>query len=386
MDVTTRGGFARAQVSLRAEGALVAEGGRTRRTTPRPRAAPKAMLRHGMRQIWIPKIGDPSVLELREAPDPTPGPGEVRVRVEATGINFADIMARMGLYPDAPPLPCVVGYEASGVIDALGAGVEGLSVGQRVVAMTRFGGYADVICVPAIQAAPLADSVGFHAAAAIPVNYLTAWIMLVRLGNVQPGERVLVHAAAGGVGQAAVQICKWRGAEVIGTASGPKHDRLRAAGVAHCIDYRTEDFEAEVKRITDGKGVGIVLDAVGGKSFKKSYRCLGDLGRLYAFGASSFAPGQKRSVLAAVKGLLGMRGFPGPMALMDTNRGVHGVNLGHMWHVADQLRVMLDQILALVEDGTFAPVISETFPLEQAADAHAYIQARKNFGKVLLTC
>lgn len=338
-----------------------------------------------MRQVWIPKIGAPSVLELREAPDPTPGPGEVRIRVKASGVNFADIMARMGLYPDAPKLPTVVGYEAAGVIDALGDGVDGLSVGQRVVGMTQFGGYSDVICVPAIQAAPLPDSIDFVQAAALPVNYLTAWIMLVRLGNVQAGERVLVHAAAGGVGQAAVQICKWKGAEIIGTASAGKHDRLRAAGVAHCIDYRTQDFEAEVQRITGGEGVGIVLDAVGGKSFHKSYRCLGPLGRLYAFGASALAPGQTRSVIAAVRGFLGMGKF-GPIDMMDKNRGVHGVNLGHMWHMAAELRAMLDQILALVEDGTFAPVISETFPLENTADAHTYIQERKNFGKVILTC
>jgi NADPH:quinone reductase-like Zn-dependent oxidoreductase len=251
--------------------------------------------------------------------------------------------------------------------------------------MTRFGGSTDVLCVPAIQAAPLPDGIDFVRAAALPVNYLTAWLMLVRLGNVQAGERVLVHAAAGGVGQAAVQICNWKGAEIIGTASGPKHDRLREAGVAHCIDYRTQDFEAEVMRITNGEGVGIVLDAVGGKSFGKSYNCLSHLGRLYAFGASSFAPGQKRSIIAAVRGLMGMSKF-GPIDMMDKNRGVHGVNLGHLWHIAGQMRAMLDEIIALVEDGTFDPVISETFPLEKAADAHAYIQARKNFGKVILTC
>lgn len=337
-----------------------------------------------MQQVWIPKIGAPSVLEVREAADPSPAPGEVRVRVEATGVNFADIMARMGLYPDAPKLPAVVGYEVSGVIDAVGAGVDAARVGQRVVALTRFGGYSDVVCVPDLQAAQLPENIGFVEAAALPVNYLTAWLMLVRLGNVQAGERVLVHAAAGGVGQAAVQICNWKGAEVIGTASAGKHERLRASGVAHCIDYRNEDFEAEVKRITNGQGVGIALDALGGKSFHKSYRCLGSLGRMYAFGASSLAPGQTRSVIAAVKGVIGMGKFS-PIKMMDENRGVHGVNLGHLWDITAQMRGMLDAIVALVADGTFAPVISATFPLAKAAEAHAYIQARKNFGKVILT-
>jgi synaptic vesicle membrane protein VAT-1 len=337
-----------------------------------------------MKQVWIPKIGTPEVLEVREAADPTPGAGEVRVRVHAAGINFADIMARMGLYPDAPPVPSVVGYEVSGVVDALGAGVQGVSEGQRVTAMTRFGGYTDTLIVPAGQIAPIADAMSFETAAAIPVNYLTAWLMLVRLGNVQAGERVLVHAAAGGVGQAALQICLLKGAEVIGTASAPKHERLRAAGVAHCIDYRSQDFEAEVKRITKGEGVHIALDAVGGKSFGASYRSLASLGRLFVFGSSSAAPGNRRNILAALKSLASVRKF-GPMDLMDKNRGVFGVNLGHLWHIGDEMAVMLKEIVALTEAGKLAPVVDATFPLERASDAHAYIQARKNFGKVLLT-
>ncbi len=337
-----------------------------------------------MRQVWITRAGSPDVLQVREAADPTPGKGEVRVRTKACGINFADIMARMGLYPDAPPLPCVVGYEASGVIDAVGAGVEGLSEGQRVMAMTRFNGYSDTLVVPAIQIVPLPDTVSDHAAAAVPVNYLTAWLMLVKLGNVAEGDTVLVHAAGGGVGQAAVQICRWRGASIIGIASAPKHERLREAGVAHCIYYRNQDFQAEVKRITNGKGVDIVLDAVGGTSFKKSYASLGDMGRLFLFGASAVAPGKTRSMLTAIKFLASMPKFK-PVDLMQTNKGVHGVNLGHLWHRAGELTEMLRQIMALVEDETFAPVVDETFSFDAASDAHAYIQARKNFGKVLLT-
>ena len=141
-----------------------------------------------MRQIWIPKAGGPEVLEVREAADPTPGEGEVRVRVAASGVNFADIMARMGLYPDAPPLPCVVGYEVAGTIDAIGAGVTDLKAGDRVLSITQFGGYTDTLVAPAMQVARLPDGLDFEAAAAIPVNYLTAWLMLVRLGNVQAGE------------------------------------------------------------------------------------------------------------------------------------------------------------------------------------------------------
>lgn len=337
-----------------------------------------------MRQIWIPKIGTPDVLEVREAADPTPAAGEVRIRVEASGINFADIMARMGLYPDAPPLPAVVGYEVSGIIDTVGSGVQGYHQGDRVLSLCRFGGYSDVVCVPAANVVALPDSLGFEAAAGIPVNYLTAWLMLVELGHVQAKHTVLIHAAAGGVGQAALQICKDVGATVIGTASAGKHDRLTHAGVAHCIDYRNQDFEAETLRLTDGRGVDIVLDAVGGDSFNKSYRCLGALGRLFMFGASSFAPGQKRSIISAVAGLLRLPKFKA-IPLMDANKGVFGVNLGHLWDRGQELSEMTTTIVHKVAAGAFTPVIDKSFSFEEAAAAHRYIQERSNFGKVVLT-
>ncbi len=337
-----------------------------------------------MRQVWIPRIGAPEVLEVREATDPEPGDGQVRVRAKASGVNFADVMARIGLYPDAPPLPAVVGYEVAGTIDKLGPGVAGVKVGDRVLALCRFGGYSDTVVVPAEQVVPIPDHLTFEKAAAIPVNYVTAWLMLIHHGNVQKGQRVLVHAVAGGVGVAAVQICKWRGAEVIGTASASKHARLRELGVAHCIDYTREDFETEVKRITNGEGVDLALDAVGGKSFMKSYRSLAPLGKLMMFGVSSFAPGRTRSIVAALRGFFAMPKF-GAIPLMNENKGVFGVNLGHLWDQAPKLRGMIEEIRALAADGTFDPIVDATFPFDRAAEAHAYLQARKNFGKVLLT-
>lgn len=335
-----------------------------------------------MRQIWISKRGGPEVLQVREAPDQAVGRNEVAIDVRAAGINFADIMARMGLYPDAPPLPCVVGYEASGTVAEVGADVDGFAVGDRVTALTRFGGYTDRLVVPAIQLAAMPDSLSFEAGAAIPVNYLTAWLMLVKLGNVAEGDRVLVHAAAGGVGQAAVQICRWRGATVIGTASKAKHERLLELGVAHVIDYRNEDFEAAVRSRVGS--VDIVLDAVGGDSFSKSYRLLAPMGRLFAFGVSSFAPGRTRSLISALTGLARMPKFK-PVQLMDDNRGVFGVNLGHLWDDVEKLRAMLTEIMTGIADGHLAPVVDKAFSFEDAGDAHAYIQDRKNFGKVVLT-
>jgi NADPH:quinone reductase-like Zn-dependent oxidoreductase len=159
-----------------------------------------------MRQIWITRPGGPEVLEVREAPDPTPSGDQVRIRVVASGLNFAELTARMGLYPDAPPIPCVVGYEVSGMIDALGSDVKDLALGERVVALTRFGGHSDVVCVPRAQVVRVPESVDLVVAAAVPVVYLTAWLMLIELGNLRSDHSVLVHAAAGGVGQAALQI------------------------------------------------------------------------------------------------------------------------------------------------------------------------------------
>lgn len=336
-----------------------------------------------MRQVWITKTGGPEVLQVREAPDPEPGPGQVRIRVAAAGVNFADTMARVGLYPDAPKLPCVVGYEVSGTVDKLGPGVDGPAPGTRVVAPTHFGGYSDTVVVPSIQAQPIPASLSFEKAAAIPVNYLTAWLMLVRMGNVQKTDTVLVHAAAGGVGQAALQICRHFGATVIGTASPSKHERLKSLGVAHCIDYTTQDFVAEVKRVTNGKGVELVLDAVGGKSFEKSYRCLAPLGRMFCFGVSSFSSGGARSLLAVISGLFSMPRFS-PLSLMDKNRGVVGLNMGHLTDRTDILAPAMEEILRLVANGTFDPVVDKAFPFDKAGDAHQYIGDRKNFGKVLL--
>lgn len=337
-----------------------------------------------MRQAWVTRHGGPEVFEIREAPDPEVEAGKVRIRVEAAGVNFADVLARIGLYPDAPKPPCVLGYEVAGEVDQVGPGVEGIRVGDRVLALTQFGGYSNIVVVPPIQAVPIPAQLDAARAAAIPVNYLTAWLMLVRLGNVQKGEQVLVHSAGGGVGQAAIQICRLRGASVLGVASAGKHARLKETGVEHCLDSRTQDLVAEVRRLTGGHGVDIALDAVGGKSFRESYRCLAPLGRLMVFGMSSFAPGRTRRLLSIVQGMLATPRFH-PLSLINRNRGVLGLNIGHLWTEASLLRSMLEEIVGLTGTGALHPVVDRAFPLEQAGDAHLYLQERRNFGKVVLT-
>lgn len=337
-----------------------------------------------MKQVQIQRYGDPDVLRVVDRPDPQPGPGEVAIAVRAAGINFADIMARMGLYQDAPKPPMVVGYEVSGVIDALGEGVDPARMGERVLAMTHFGGHSSRAVVPDSAALPLPDTMGFEQGAALPVVYLTAYHMLIHLGNLHRGERVLIHSAGGGVGIAAIQLARWREAEIFGTASAGKHERLRELGVHHCIDYRTEDFEEVVLRATGDKGVHIVLDAVGGDSFKKSYRCLAKTGRLFCFGISSFAPGQKRSLLSAARSLLSMPLFH-PVSFMKQNKGVFGVNMGDFWDEREVLAGEMNALLDLYREGVIDPCVDRAFPHDEAPAAHRYIQERKNFGKVVLT-
>jgi NADPH:quinone reductase-like Zn-dependent oxidoreductase len=321
---------------------------------------------------------------MRELPDPVAGDGELRVAVRAAGVNFADVLARLGLYPDAPKPPLVVGYEVSGVVDQVGRGVTAHAVGDRVLALTRFGGYADRVVVPAEFAFPVPPSIDDATAAAIPVNYVTALIALYRMANVAAGETVLVHGAGGGVGIAATQLAKLRGATVIGTASAAKHDAIRAFGVDHAIDYRTADVVADVRRLTNGRGVDVVLDPIGGRSFADSYRLLAPLGRLIAYGVSSLATGERRSLWRALTTIVTMPRF-NPLSLMNRNRGVFGLNVGHLWsereRLVDGMTLLLDEVGA----GRLRPIVARTFPLERAADAHRFMQSRSNIGKIVLT-
>jgi len=337
-----------------------------------------------MRQVVIRRHGAPEVLEVEETSDPVPGNGEVRVRVRAAGVNFADLLARLGLYPDAPKPPLVVGYEVAGYVDAVGAGVAHRRAGDRVVALTRFGGYADVVVVPAGLTFPLPSTLGEAEAAAIPVSYLTALTALYRMANVVAGETVLIHGAGGGVGIAATQLARLRRARIIGTASTGKHDALRSFGVDHIIDYRHVDVAAEVRRLTGGRGVDVVLDPLGGSSFDTSYRLLAPLGRLVMCGVSSVAPGRRRSWWRALRAVQSMPRFK-PISLMNNNRGVFGLNLGHLWSEVRHLTTAMELVLQEIAAGRLHPVIARTFLLEHAAVAHRFLHDRANIGKVVLT-
>jgi synaptic vesicle membrane protein VAT-1 len=337
-----------------------------------------------MRQVVIPRYGSPDVLEVREAPDPTPAEGEVRIRVRAAGVNFADVLARLGLYPDAPKPPCVVGYEVAGRIDAVGPGVTRLREGDRVVALTRFGGYSDFVTVPTAHVFDVPEALSDAEAAAVPVNYLTAALALYRMAALAPGETVLIHNAGGGVGIAATQLARLRRAVVIGTASASKHPALRSFGVEHTIDYRSADVAKAVREITKGRGVDVILDPIGGPSFLTSYKMLAPLGRLILFGLSAVAPGERRSWLRVLGAWISTPRF-NPLSLINRNRGVFGLNLAHLWDERAQLAPLIDMLISELKAGRLAPVVARTFPLEKAADAHRYLQSRQNIGKVVLT-
>jgi NADPH:quinone reductase-like Zn-dependent oxidoreductase len=331
-----------------------------------------------MKAVVITKHGGPSVLQVQERPDPTAGHGEVRIEVAAAGINFADVMARLGFYPDAPKTPCVVGYEVAGTVIELGAGVESLSVGQRVFASTQFGGYASQVVAAATDVVELADALSFEQGAAIPVNYGTAWAGLIGYGNVQPGERVLIHSAGGGVGIAATQIAKRSGVEVYGTASPGKHARCLELGVDHAIDYTQPGWERGLPKFD------LIMDAIGGKSFRRSYELLRPGGRLVAFGASAVVAGERRNPVTALRTIARMPRF-NMVKQISESKAVIGLNMLSLWKDRGTLQPWITPMHELLNDGTVAPVIAGSFSFEDAGAAQNMITERKNVGKVVLT-
>ena len=332
-----------------------------------------------MRAVVITKHGDISVLKVQQRPDPPPPPAaQVQIAVRAAGVNFADHLARVGLYPDAPKPPCVVGYEVSGTIAAVGDGVDPSRVGERVFGGTRFGGYAEAVNIPAADAIPLPDSLSFEQGAAIPVNYSTAWAALLGYGSLRAGERVLIHAAAGGVGIAAIQLAKAAGAEIHGTASPGKHARLAEFGVDRAIDYRKDGWWEGLPPYD------IVLDAIGGTSLKRSYELIRPGGRIVAYGFSAMQQGEKRSLRTALPQLLPMlRGF-NLVKQMSDSKAVIGLNMLKLWDDRGTLEPWIAPLTAALADGVAVPVVHEAVPFANAGEAHRILADRENVGKVVL--
>lgn len=332
--------------------------------------------------IYVTKHGAPDVLQMKPDQLDEPKTGEVCVKISYCGINFADLMGRMGLYPTAPNPPYVPGFEIAGTIEK--AGDESLEefIGKHIVGLSRFHGYSTHANVPAEQLFFI-DSKWLDVAAAVPVTYLTAYFMMVHQAAIREGEWFLIHGIGGGVGLAALQIAHHLGVKIIGTCSGWKHEQIRSMGVEHLIDYRTERFREHVLDITDGKGADVIIDSLGGKNLKESYHCLSEFGRLISYGFSKAATGKKKNILKILPEYLGMPRF-NPMDLMSKNKGVFGFHLGLIRNRQDLVKQYGQTLLKWLDDGIISPKVDAVFPLEKAAEAHQYISDRKNFGKVLL--
>lgn len=341
-----------------------------------------------MRSIVIPRHGAPDVLEERDLPDARLTPNDVRIRVEAAGVNFADLMGRVGLYPDAPKLPYAPGYEVAGIVEEAGAKVPPeLRPGTRVMAVTRFWGYAERVRTPSWSCTPLPEGVAPAVGAAVPVNYLTAHLALVHCGAAKPGERVLVHGGAGGVGLAALDLARsLPEVEIYATAGGAaKCARLEALGVRKAFDHTAGDLEPQVRAHLRGRGFHLILDPLGPESFERSLRLLEPLGRVMCYGFSSLVTGPKRRLWHAVTSLLKVSKV-NPITLMNQNKGVFGLNLAHLFEERDLQRRALPELAQRLADGRIRPTLDRTFPLTAAGAgaAHTHLHERRNVGKVVL--
>ncbi len=336
------------------------------------------------RSAVVSKYGGPDVFRFVDTPPYSPGEGEVRITVAFAGVNFADIAARAGLYDPAPKPPFVLGFEVSGTVAEVGTRVPGLRPGDRVLAVTRFGGYTTDLVVEASRVRPLPPEMSLEQAAGLPAVYLTAYHGLTEVARIRRGESVLIHACAGGVGTALIQIGKALGLTTYGTAStDEKLAFARKNGLDVGINYATADFVLEVRRATEGRGVDVVFDANGGDSYARSYQCLARGGRLVVYGAANLMPDKWWQLPRSAWRLVSQKRF-GPLDLIEKNAGVIGLQILLLWDEIEKLGTEMDAILGFYRSGAVKPIVDRIFDLEEIAQAHQYLLDRKSKGKVLL--
>ncbi|MFQ5706285.1 MAG: medium chain dehydrogenase/reductase family protein [bacterium] len=336
--------------------------------------------------IEISRFGPPEVLRLREEQVPEVGAEEVLIGVKAVGLNFADIFERLGLYKAAPKAPFVPGFEVSGIVEQVGQKVKRFKHGQNVIGITRFGGYKTLLKCHETFVCDLPAGFSFEEGAGFPTTYLTAYHGLFNLGHLKRGEKVLIHAAAGGVGTAAVQLAQIFDAEIFATCgSQQKIAFLEEMGVQHGINYRQQDFESAVRRINHGQGVDVIMDSVGGTTFRKGYQLLNPMGRLVIFGLGSMMPrGKRPNWFKLAYQYLTLPRF-NPFDMMPDNKTIAAFHLAYMFNYVDAFQEAIGQLLRWANEGKIRPVIGKTFPFEQAGAAQNYLQSRKSVGKVVLT-
>ncbi len=321
-----------------------------------------------MKAVVFDKLGGPEVLHLADMPKPEAAAGTVLLRVRAAGINFADTLFRRGQYLMQPKLPDVPGLEGAGEIEAVGAGVTNFKPGMRIAGLGSRT-YAEYAVIPVTQAIALPDSVSFEEGAAFPIQVLTAWHMLHTAHQTAPGQTVLVHSAAGGVGIVAVQIAKAAGARVIGTVSSDSKAALvKQYGADEVINYATHDFAQETNRLTGGRGADLILDAVGATTFEKGLGCLAPFGHAILYGRAG--------------------GPPEPLnlfRLFEKSIKVSGFGLYTAASVPEVMRRGIEESFRLIAQGKLKLLVGRKFPLADAAEAHRFMESRQSTGKLVLT-
>jgi NADPH:quinone reductase-like Zn-dependent oxidoreductase len=338
-----------------------------------------------MKAITLKQYGKPeTAFEITTKAIPEPKPGFIVIKAEVSGLNFADVLARNGLYKDAPPLPAVLGYEVVGSVFAMGDGVKDFDIGDRVLAFTRFGGYAQYAETDARAVVKIPAEMDAAKASALATQYGTAYYGAYELVNLFPGDHVLIHAAAGGVGTALVQLAKAKGCIIYGTAgSDEKLEYLKKLGVDFPINYVTHDFDEEIRKIRGKKGVDVVFDSVGGTVFKKSLKLLSYGGKIVTYGASERMGGHF-GFFSNLK-LVWDYGFALPVFLLMTSKSVLGLN---MLRIADYkpqvIQRCIENLVKLYLDGTIDPQIGGKFKAEEIGKAHTFLESRKSTGKVVI--
>ncbi len=336
-----------------------------------------------MKAFYLIQNGDADkAFELRDLNLPEPADNEVLIKTESFGLNYADVMARLGLYRECPPLPTVIGYEAVGRIEKIGTSVQSIKVGDRVLAFSRFGGYASHVLTPELAVIPLQDEVPASRALALSVQYSTAWYALEECLNLHPGDRVLIHAAAGGVGTALIQMAKRRGCIIAGTVSSHKLDYLKGQGADLPIDYRNEDFEKVLEKAGWKRKLDAIFDPVGGMSVRKGMNLLNSGGKMVVYGGSSMSA--SKSFFHKFRVAAGF-GIWSPIILMMRSISIIGVN---MLRIAEDkpelLQHCMKEVLKYYQEGAFNPEIGGEYSSHQLAEAHRFLESRQSIGKIVV--
>jgi len=338
-----------------------------------------------MKAIYLTKYGDADkAFETRQVEKPRAQEDELIIQVMSFGLNFADVVARRGMYPEAPKNPCVLGYDVGGYVHEVGSGVEGFVKGDKVVALTRFGGYSEFAVARKEAVALIPSGYSFDLSVALATQACTAYFCAIESVSLHPGDIVLIQAAAGGVGSMLVQLCKHKGCYVIGTSSGSKHYFLEKLGVDLCIDYTKDDFAKVIVEKLGPKKLDVVFDSIGGKTFSKAMKQLAPGGKMVNFGAAAQIHGSKTNMLRSLGVVLGF-GLFSPLSFLMNSKSLIAVNMlkiaDHRPHVFNHV---LKAVVRLAEEKIIVSTVGKAFPAEDIVDAHYYLENRNSIGKVVV--